>query len=122
MKLPHNPELKSKAVQIRKAGYLHEAKLWDKLKNKRFLGLDFDRQKIIGNFIVDFYCKARKTVIEIDGISHDFKGEYDSVRNEFLSGLGLRVIHIQAKDVLQNVDEVVWNLERTFEQDAAPTN
>ena len=120
MKLPYNPGLKSKAVQLRQAGYLHEVKLWNKLKNKQFLGLNFDRQKIIGNFIVDFYCKAHKTVIEIDGMSHDFKGEYDSVRNDFLLGLGLRVIHIQAKDVLKNVDEVIWDLERTFEQEVIP--
>ena len=65
VKLPYNPKLKSNSAQLRKAGYLHEVKLWNKLKNKLFLGLDFDRQKIIGNFIVDFYCKTRKTVIEI---------------------------------------------------------
>jgi len=111
MKLPYNPKLKGRAAQLRKAGYLHEVKLWNKLKNKRFLGLDFDRQKIIGDFIVDFYCAKHATVIEIDGISHAFKGEYDDARNAFLTGLGLRVIHIQAKDILENVDEVIWNLE-----------
>ena len=116
IKLPSNPDLKSRAAQLRKAGYLHEVKLWMKLKNKRFLGLDFDRQKVIGNYIVDFYCKTRRIVIEIDGMSHDFKGDYDSERNDFLEGLGLRVIHLQAKDVLRDVDEVVRNLEGTFEQ------
>ena len=122
MKLPRNPDLKNKARQLRKAGYLHEAKLWNKLKSKRLLGLDFDRQKIIGNFIVDFYCKTRKTVIEIDGTSHDFKGEYDSARNAFLEGLGLSVIHIQAKDVLENVDEVIRNLEMTLQQSNSPAD
>jgi len=119
MKLPYNPELKTRAAQLRKAGYLHEVKLWNKLKGKKLLGLDFDRQRIIGDYIVDFYCKARKTVIELDGMSHDFKGEYDSVRSEYLKGLGLRVIHIQAKDVLQNVDEVIWKLELMLEQDVS---
>ena len=94
--------------------------MWKKMMNRQFLVLDFDRQKIIGNFIVDFYCIIRKTVIELDGVSHDFKGEYDSARNDFLASLGLKVIHIQAKDVLSNVDDVIRNLEMTFGQNVPP--
>ena len=70
-------------------------------------GYDFDRQKIIGNFIVDFYCIDCHVVIEVDGSSHDDKIEYDNERNVFLEGLGLNVIHISAKDVLSNLTGVM---------------
>jgi len=46
-------------------------------------------------------------VIEIDGSSHDDKGEYDEARDMYLEGLGLIVIHIRAKDVLSNLGGVM---------------
>ena len=69
--LPYNDALKDKAKALRKAGFLHEALLWNQLKSKNFNGLDFDRQKIIGNYIVDFYCVDKAVVIEVDGGSHN---------------------------------------------------
>ena len=77
------------------------------LKSKQFFGLDFDRQKIIGNYIVDFYCAEKAVVIEVDGSSHDNKTEYDAERDAFLKGLGLQVIHIMDKDVKQGLSDVM---------------
>lgn len=48
-----------------------EVLLWQELRNKQFMGYDFDRQRPIGNYIVDFYCKDLFLAIEIDGLSHD---------------------------------------------------
>ena len=73
------------------------------MHKKKFKQYDFDRQKIIGNYIVDFYCINCAVVIEIDGSSHDDKIEYDGERNRYLEGLGLIVIHIFAKDILKNL-------------------
>ena len=84
-----------------------EALLWKQLNKRQFKQYDFDRQKIIGNFIVDFYCMNCNVVIEIDGKSHDEKIEYDKERETFLQGLGLIVIHISAKDVLNHFDSVM---------------
>jgi very-short-patch-repair endonuclease len=109
--LPYNPKLRSRARELRKAGNLSEVLLWNCLKNRQFKGFDFDRQKIIGNFIVDFYCVNRNVVLEIDGSSHDDKIEYDDERDTFLTGLGLTVIHIQAKDVLHRLDGVMEMLK-----------
>ncbi len=75
--LPYNPKLKERAKALRKAGVLSEALFWLEVKQGKFLGLDFDRQKIIGNYIVDFFCAEAKAVIEIDGGSHAGKEEYD---------------------------------------------
>ena len=105
--LPYNPALRDKAKALRKAGMLHEALLWQQLKTNQLNGLDFDRQKIIGNYIVDFYCAEKTTVIEVDGSSHDGKQLEDRQRDQYLSNLGLTVIRLRVKDVLQNMEGVI---------------
>ena len=111
IKLPYNPKLKQRARELRKAGNLSEVLIWQKIKNKQLLGLDFDRQKIIGNYIVDFYSASINVVIEINGSSHDNKQEYDAIRQSYLEGLGLKVIRIQDKDVKTNLDSVdFWRI------------
>ena len=105
--LPFNPALKERAKALRKAGNLSEALLWHQLKRGQFNQLDFDRQKIIGNYIVDFYCAEKQAVLEVDGSSHNDKAERDAQRDVFLTGLGLRVIHILDVDVKQNLAGVL---------------
>lgn len=102
--LPFNPELKERARELRKAGNLSEVLFWNQVKNKQFKEYDFDRQKIIGNYIVDFYCGNCNVVIEIDGSSHDDKQEYDANRDAYLESLGLTVIHIPVEDILRNLE------------------
>ena len=109
--LPYNFALKDKARALRKAGFLHEALLWNQLKSKKFNGLDFDRQKIIGNYIVDFYCAEKAVVIEVDGSSHNNnKQDEDAKRDAYLRSLGLVVIRLLVKDVLRNMEGVVFYL------------
>lgn len=110
--LPFNPQLKEWAKALRQAGNLSEVLLWNQLKKGQFKGLDFDRQKIIGNYIVDFYCAEKQAVLEIDGSSHDDKAEYDAQRDAFLMGLGLCVIHILDVDVKHNLAGVMDFLSR----------
>jgi len=109
--LPYNPNLRDRARELRKAGILSEVLIWEQLRNGKFKGLDFDRQKIIGNYIVDFFCAECRVVIEIDGNSHNYKVEYDYERDIFLDGLGLIVIHILAGDVLNRLDGVMMMLQ-----------
>jgi type I site-specific restriction-modification system R (restriction) subunit/very-short-patch-repair endonuclease len=105
--LPYNPKLKDRARELRKAGNLPEVLFWNEVKNKQFKGYDFDRQKIIGNYIVDFYCSNCQVVIEIDGSSHDDKVEYDAERDAFLESLGLTVIHIPVNDIMKQISSVM---------------
>ena len=105
--LPYNPKLKERARALRQAGNLSEVLFWNQVKSGQFKGYDFDRQKIIGNYIVDFYCSNCQVVIEIDGSSHDDKVEYDAVRDAYLESLGLVVIHIPVEDVLKRMSSVV---------------
>jgi very-short-patch-repair endonuclease len=81
--------------------------MWNQLKRHQLNGLDFDRQKIIGNYIVDFYCAEKDVVIELDGASHEGREEYDEQRDAFLRDLGLTVIRIPVSAVLRNLEEVV---------------
>ena len=105
--LPYNPKLRERAKELRRTSSLSEVLLWRKINRKQLNGLDFDRQKIIGNFIVDFFCAECMTAIEIDGDSHNDREEYDTERDAFLEGLDVTVIRIQAEDVLSHLDVVM---------------
>lgn len=72
---------------VAKGGYLHEALRWKALKKNQQNGLEFDRQKIIGNYIVDFYCAEKELAIEVDGGSHEDRGERDAFRDADLEAL-----------------------------------
>ncbi len=108
--LPYNKDLLPLAKELRYGNNLSEVLFWHKVKNGRFLGLDFHRQKVIGNYIVDFYCKSCNVVIEIDGFSHKIKGEDDTIRDEYLRSLGLKVIRLQVRDIMQNLDKIIAEL------------
>lgn len=109
--LPYNPSLKLLAREKRKLGILSEVLFWKQVRNKTFHHIDFDRQRIIGNYIVDFYVKTLGLVVEIDGSSHDSKHEYDLQRTIFLESLGLKVFRITDWDVKQNLSIAMKELE-----------
>jgi very-short-patch-repair endonuclease len=114
LELEYNPQLKERARALRKAGNLAEVMLWTQVNRGQFHGLDFDRQRIIGNYIVDFYIKALGLVIEIDGDRHEGNEELDELREKWLIGQGCRVIRFPsylAKDytgtVLRHLEEFI---------------
>ena len=87
-----------------------EIAFWLQVHRKMFHGLDFDRQKVIGNYIVDFYVKKLGLVVEIDGGSHNEKMDYDTQRDNYLENLGLKVFRTTDYDVLQHVNLVLEDL------------
>ena len=90
--IPYSPKLKARAKEIRHHMTLAEVLLWKRLKNRQVLGCDFDRQRPIGNYIVDFYCKELMLAIEVDGRSHDFKELQDQRRQKEIEAYGIRVL------------------------------
>ena len=92
--LPENRALLGYARKNRRVGNIAEIAFWKQVHKKKFHGLDFDRQKVIGNYIVDFFVKKLALVIEIDGSSHNGKADYDAQRDKYLESLGLKVFHI----------------------------
>ncbi|MGA9212782.1 endonuclease domain-containing protein [Kaistella sp.] len=109
--LPYNPHLIPLTRQKRKLGILSEVLFWKQVRNNNFHQIDFDRQRIIGNYIVDFYVKTLGVVVEIDGTSHDDKQEYDLKRTTFLENLGLKVFRITDWDVKHNLTAAMKDLE-----------
>ena len=68
--LLYNPKLKKYSQELRKNMTDAERQLWSKLRGKQLKGLQIYRQRIIGNYIVDFYCPKANLIIEIDGGQH----------------------------------------------------
>ena len=109
--LPKNKDLTCFAKQNRHAGILAEVVFWKQVHQGKFYGINFNRQKVIGNYIVDFYVPSLSLVIEIDGWSHDYKEEYDSKRDEFLKSLGLVIFKIPDAEIKKNLSWVMCCLK-----------
>ena len=110
--IPYNLTLKDHANEMRNNSTKGEIKFWCELLRKKQTGYQFDRQKIIGHYIVDFYCAKLKLVVEIDGISHMKKKKYDEHRNAILEAFGLKVLHYDDQDVQNNF----WFVEKDFKE------
>ncbi len=106
---PYNKYLKLPSRDLRNNMTDAEQMLWQRLRRKQILGLQFYRQKPLLNFIVDFYCPAANLVIECDGGQHftDEGLEADRVRDEVLVELGLVVLRFSNRQVLTEIDGVV---------------
>ncbi|MCA6068102.1 endonuclease domain-containing protein [Chryseobacterium sp. RG1] len=115
--LPYNPKLKPLLNGKRKAGILSEVLLWKQVRARSFYRIDFDRQRIIGNYIVDFYAKTLGLVIEIDGWSHDNKASDDRERQKYLESFGLNVFRITDFDIKNNLSVVMRDLENFIIED-----
>ena len=110
-RLPVNGGLAPRAKALRKAGILSEVLFWKQVHKGRFHGIDFDRQRVIGNYIVDFYVKSLGLVIEIDGSSHDGKEDYDARRQRFLESWSLLIYRIPDVRVKRDLVNVMTELE-----------
>ena len=115
--LPYNGNLKQLSRELRENMTDAERKLWAKIRMKQLKGYQFYRQKPIGDYIVDFYCPRAKLVVEIDGSQH-LVGEtiqYDRIRDDCLSSLGLRVVRFTNTEVLINIKGVVESIIENME-------
>ena len=109
--IPYNPKLVPLACALRNNSTLSEVLLWMKLRNKQFMGYDFDRQKPIDNYIVDFFCKELMLAIEIDGSSHDYKYEQDLSRQQSIETFGITLIRFEDIRVKRDIEGVLRELQ-----------
>lgn len=116
--LPYNPKLKELAKKLRNNMTYSEVKLWNELKNAKLNGYDFDRQRAIGNYIVDFYCKDVQLAIEIDGITHEEeKAKWkDAIRQKELEEMGIHFLRFDALLVVNKVEAVVREIGKWLEE------
>ncbi len=112
MMLQYNKSLKQLSRNLRKNMTDAEKLLWSKIRGKQLNGLQFYRQKIIGNYIADFYCPKARLVIEIDGGQHySAEGkEKDRLRDGSIARTGITVLRFSDREVLENLESVLEKL------------
>ena len=113
----NNPQLTAVAQKLRKNMTVEERHLWyDFLKE---LPVVFKRQKVIGHYIIDFYCAGAKLVIELDGSQHyDVQGvESDLKRDGYLRSLGLTVKRYSNADINKRFASVCEDIYRFISRD-----
>ena len=112
MNLPRNKNLKQLSQRMRKNMTTQERHLWFDFLWK--YPVKIYKQRIIGNYIVDFYCCKAKLVIELDG-GHHYEKEYeehDKHRTEYLNSLGLKVIRFSNRDVDSNFHSICNEIDK----------
>ena len=115
----NNPRLTSNAQSLRKDMTKQERHLWyDFLKG---LPVTFNRQKVIGKYIVDFYCAKAGVVIEIDGEQHyDCDGmKKDKIRDDYLHNMGLKVLRYTNLEIDRNFNGVCEDILRHISTSSA---
>jgi very-short-patch-repair endonuclease len=110
----YNTKLKRYSQELRKNMTDAEKLLWSKLRKKQLKNSQFYRQRIIGSYIVDFYCPKAKLIIEVDGGQHyeDEGSKRDKVRDDYITKLGMKILRVSDREVLKNIKGV---LERIYE-------
>jgi very-short-patch-repair endonuclease len=101
-------EMVLRARALRRSLTLPEGLLWQSLR-QRPGGFKFRSQHPIGRCVVNFYCAASRLVIEVDGQSHSMsdRPKRDERRDQWLRGQGLRVLRVDAADVMRDLDAAV---------------
>ena len=110
--LKADKNLNSSAKELRKNMTPEEKHLWYDFLKK--YPIQFNRQKVIGEYIVDFYCKRANVVIEIDGAQHfeHENAEYDKKRTEYLNSVGIEVIRFLNKDINYNFENTCKYIDK----------
>lgn len=106
MSLPRNKNLTKTSQNLRRNMTKEERHLWyDFLKS---YPVQFNRQRVIGNYIVDFYCHKAKLIIELDGSQHyqEANREYDDSRTKYLNSLGLALVRIPNNEIRESFPSV----------------
>ncbi len=116
MQRKHNEKIVPLARALRKNMTKEERHLWyDFLRS---YPVRFSRQKILGKYIVDFYCAKAKLVVELDGGQHYEELEIlkDQERTDFLEGYDLKIIRIPNNEVNRNFEGVCIYIDNAVKQ------
>lgn len=105
-------KLSDRRKELRKNPTPQEEKLWWYLRDER-LGVKFRRQHSVSGYILDFFCKEKRLVIELDGEVHESKEarEYDEVRNKFLESLDYKVVRFWNSEIDKDINKVLAKIE-----------
>lgn len=114
--LRYSVNLKGYARELRKTQTDSERILWSRLRGKKLIDIQFYRQKPIGKYIVDFFAPKVKLVVEVDGSQHNEGSRLlrDQERDQYLAGLGLKVLRFNSREVLIETEAVLDVIYRTM--------
>jgi very-short-patch-repair endonuclease len=101
--------------RLRQQVTVAETKLWFALRDRRLGGFKFVRQEAIGFYIVDFVCREKKLIVEVDGGQHA-ENLRDHVRDRALTAEGYHVLRFWNSDVLKNRDGVLTTIVAKLEE------
>ena len=104
--------LKGRATQFRANMTSAEELLWAELKCKK-TGYHFVRQKCLHGKVADFYCHKQKTLVEVDGKTHD--KNKDAARDRHLGYYGYRTIRVRAYDVYNNMPFAIATIKQKMD-------
>ena len=116
----NTPLIKETSRLLRRRVTPSELRLWQIIRNRKFLGVKFFRQYPIrfemdGQkrfFIADFCSFEQKLIIEIDGLIHERQKDYDALRTFIIECLGMRVIRFRNDDILENLEGVLDEMKK----------
>jgi len=119
---------KELARSLRKNQTKAETILWNRLRNRQFLGKKFLRQHPIfyeyldlkGFHIADFYCHECRLVVEVDGKIHDYRQEDDRIRTELLETNHMRVLRVQNDDIEKDLHGVLGKIKDALTHPPSP--
>jgi len=103
-----------RARRLRREPTDAEKKLWYRIRARSLGGHKFVRQEPIGSYVVDFVCRERRLVIEVDGGQHATDTR-DAVREQWLAEHRYRVLRFWNNDVLRNMDGVLETIALVLE-------
>ena len=116
MTIPKDNSQLENARRLRREMTPHERKLWYLFLRK--YPIKIYKQRIIGRFIVDFYCASAQLVIEVDGSQHcEPQGmAYDEERSAFLAALGLEILRFSNRDIDRDFFGVCEQIDITIQK------
>lgn len=96
---------------LRKNSTKEELIIWNLVRNNAF-GVRFKRQVSIGPYVADFYCSAKKLILEIDGSQHLKNKDYDNERDRYFLSLGVTTLRFWNNEVNSNLDGIYMKINQ----------
>ena len=114
--IPKNNKLLEPARELRRNMTFEEKRLWYRFL--RNYPVKIYKQRIIGNYIVDFYCASAKLIIEIDGYQHftDKGREKDEIRDNYMKSLGIEVLRFSNNDIRKKFKGVCSQIDKIIRE------
>jgi len=114
--IPYNIKLKGRSRKLRADMTDAERVLWSRIRRKQIKGVQFYRQKPVGNYIVDFYCPKAKLIIEVDGGYHKRSEimQNDHEKDKTMNELGFTVLRFSNDQVMNHIEHVLEEIKRVL--------